>query len=560
MTASIRCAIYTRKSTDDGLEQEFNSIDAQREACEAYIKSQIGLGWKLVRTRYDDGGISGGTMNRPALRALLADIECKKVDLVVVYKVDRLTRSLTDFARIVDVFDENSASFVSITQQFNTTTSMGRLTLNMLLSFAQFEREVTGERIRDKIAASKKKGMWMGGPPPLGFDVIEKKLIVNAKEAETVRQLYRLYLELGSVRALKAEAARLGLVTKRRRRDDRITGGKPFSRGNLYRLLHNALYVGEIPHKGQNYPGQHASIIDRQTWDAVHQLLSENASARQANRNARSPHLLTGLTYDETGHRLCPTHANKKGRRYRYYISKRLMQGNSGDNEAEGGWRIPAKTLESVVVEALRTFLLDERCIHDELLQKGANPDRLRLALTNAANAADQLNDRQTLQSLIHRVTLHREKIRLEIKRSGLASLLAGVDATGNTAIDGVIVYTLPVQLRRRGVESKLVLETSHRGMESPDDTLIAFISRVHIWSEQLVKGTARSIGEIAAQDGIHPSDVGRHLQLAFLAPDIIEAILVGRQPLELTAQRLRRVGALPLDWTQQRVLFGFKV
>ena len=326
MTTRIRCAIYTRKSTEDGLEQEFNSLDAQREACEAYITSQRGMGWAALSANYDDGGLSGGTLDRPALRRLLADIEKGTIDTVVVYKVDRLTRSLADFAKIVEVFDAHSVSFVSVTQQFNTTSSMGRLTLNMLLSFAQFEREVTGERIRDKIAASKKKGMWMGGLPPLGYDVEDKKLVVNPDEAETVRTLFRLYLELGTVKKLAEESDRLGLVTKRRKRSGgRETGGQPFTRGHLYQLLTNPIYVGDVANKGDTYPGQHQGIIDRQTFDAVRRQLDNNASERRATTNAKAPSLLTGFIYDEVGDRLCPTHANKKGRRYRYYISKRLM-------------------------------------------------------------------------------------------------------------------------------------------------------------------------------------------------------------------------------------------
>ncbi len=346
MTTRIRCAIYTRKSTDDGLEQEFNSLQAQREACEAFIRSQRGMGWVALSAGYDDGGLSGGTIDRPALRSLLADIEMRRVDLVVVYKVDRLTRSLADFAKIVEVFDAHGVSFVSVTQQFNTTTSMGRLTLNMLLSFAQFEREVTSERIRDKIAASKQKGMWMGGPPPLGYDVEDKKLIVNAAEAEAVQRLFHLYLELGSVRSLKREADRQGLVTKRRRRDDRSTGGKPFSRGNLYQLLNNPLYVGEIPHRGKTYPGQHQAIIDRETWDAVQHRLTKNAPKRRSDENVKGSCLLTGLIHDDAGDPLSPTYAIKKGRRYRYYVSKRLV--HSPDPHGDG-WRVPAKELEEVV-------------------------------------------------------------------------------------------------------------------------------------------------------------------------------------------------------------------
>jgi site-specific DNA recombinase len=299
MSAKTRCAIYTRKSTDEGLEQEFNSLDAQREACESYILSQRGLGWVVLPKHYDDGGVSGGTMERPALQALLADIEKGKVDLVVVYKVDRLTRSLNDFSRIVDVFDARGASFVSVTQQFNTTTSMGRLTLNMLLSFAQFEREVTSERIRDKIAASKKKGMWMGGLPPLGYDILDKKLVANEAEAETVRTLFRLHLELGTVKKLVEESGHLGLVTKRRiRSGGQETGGQPFTRGHLYQLLTNPIYVGDVAHKGVTYPGQHNGIIERQTFDAVRCRLNGNAAERRSATNAKAPSLLTGLVYD----------------------------------------------------------------------------------------------------------------------------------------------------------------------------------------------------------------------------------------------------------------------
>ena len=273
MSDTTRSAIYTRKSTDEGLEQEFNSLDAQRESCEAYIKSQAGEGWRLVRTRYDDGGISGGTMERPALQRLLSDIKARKIDTIVVYKVDRLTRSLADFAKIVEVFDAHKVSFVSVTQAFNTTTSMGRLTLNMLLSFAQFEREVTGERIRDKIAASKKKGMWMGGSVPLGYDAKDKKLVVNRAEAETVRTLFRLYLELGTVKKLVDEAHRVGLATKRHMRSGgRTIGGQPFTRGHLHQLLANSIYVGEVAHKGVRYAGQHDAIIERKTFDAVQQI------------------------------------------------------------------------------------------------------------------------------------------------------------------------------------------------------------------------------------------------------------------------------------------------
>src|SRR5215467_1397178 len=320
-----RCAIYTRKSSEEGLEQEFNSLAAQREACEAYIHSQQHEGWVLARTRYDDGEFSGGNLERPALQRLLADIRTRRIDIVVVYKVDRLTRSLADFARLVEIFDAQNVSFVSVTQQFNTTNSMGRLTLNVLLSFAQFEREVTGERIRDKIAASKKKGIWMGGNVPLGYDADKRTLVINPAEAETVRRIFALYRELGCVRRVKDEADRLGLRTKRRRVSDGAErGGAPFSRGHLYRLLSNPIYTGRIAHKGQLYPGQHPALIDEETWTAVRNQLAANAGAHRRNPQAAEPSLLAGLLVDAQGERLTPSHAINKGRRYRYYISAAL--------------------------------------------------------------------------------------------------------------------------------------------------------------------------------------------------------------------------------------------
>ena len=304
LTMPIRCAVYTRKSTDDGLEQEFNSLHAQREACEACIKSQRGMGWTALAVAYDDGGLSGGTLDRPALQRLLAGIQTHKVDTVVVYKVDRLTRSLADFAKIVEVFDAHEVSLVSVTQQFNTTTSMGRLTLNMLLSFAQFEREVTGERIRDKIAASKRKGMWMGGPIPLGYDSRDKKLVVNGSQAEVVRKVFSLYLELGGVDLLKQETDHLGLVTKRHEDGSGFRGGLPFSRGNLYQMLHNPIYAGEIAHKGKVYPGQHERIIAPGLWEAVQKRLNTNTRERQSPTNITGTFILTGKLFDETGDRL----------------------------------------------------------------------------------------------------------------------------------------------------------------------------------------------------------------------------------------------------------------
>ena len=349
-----RCAIYTRKSSEEGLEQAFNSLDAQREACAAFILSQKHEGWTVAPTRYDDGGFSGGTMDRPALKRLIADIEAGQIDVVVVYKVDRLTRALSDFAKLVEVFDRRGVSFVSITQQFNTTSSMGRLTLNVLLSFAQFEREVTGERIRDKIAASKKKGMWMGGMPPLGYDVKDRKLVVNDEEARIVVDIYRRYLALKSVRALRDELAGAGVKSKRRKRADGAEyGGQTFSRGALYLILQNRLYRGETTHKGNSYPGEHAAIVDKPLWDEVQAVLAENRVERATGARAKHPSLLTGMVFDETGERLTPTHAVKKGR----VIDTMFRPRSSPARERPvSGRRLPAGDLEGVVIARLRAF------------------------------------------------------------------------------------------------------------------------------------------------------------------------------------------------------------
>src|SRR5262245_60319268 len=354
----IRCAIYTRKSTDEGLDQAFNSLDAQREACAAFVQSQKHEGWTVLPAQYDDGGYSGGTMQRPALERLLADLEAGQVDVIVVYKVDRLTRALSDFAKLVEVFDRRGVSFVSITQQFNTTTSMGRLTLNVLLSFAQFEREVIGERVRDKIAASKKKGMWMGGMPPLGYDVKNRKLVIHKKEARTVIDIYRRYLALKAVGHLHDELAVAGIRSKKRVRPDGTTyGGQTIGRGALYLMLQNRIYRGEITHKGQSYPGEHPAIIDQTLWDEVQAVLAQNRVRRACGAGAKHPSLLGGLVFDASGERLTPTYAIKKGTRYRYYVSSSLVRGAKG-NRADG-WRIPAGDLDGLVINRLREFFCD---------------------------------------------------------------------------------------------------------------------------------------------------------------------------------------------------------
>jgi site-specific DNA recombinase len=344
---TLRCAIYTRKSSEEGLEQDFNSLHAQREACEAYVASQRHEGWKVLKTGYDDGGFSGGSMDRPALQRLLADIGSGLIDVAVVYKVDRLTRALADFAKIVEIFDAQGISFVSVTQQFNTTTSMGRLTLNVLLSFAQFEREVTGERIRDKIAASKKKGLWMGGFVPLGYRPDERTLVIHEAEAEIVRTIFALYTECSSVAKVQAELELRGIARPQSTTTTtgRSYGGRAFSRGEIYRFLSNPIYVGEIGHKGQRYEGQHPAIIDRDTWTAAQSRLASNTHARHIQLNARDPSLLAGLLHDDQGNRLTPTHANKQGKRYRYYAlqpSDVQIRARGRPPQSARRWRIAA--------------------------------------------------------------------------------------------------------------------------------------------------------------------------------------------------------------------------
>jgi DNA invertase Pin-like site-specific DNA recombinase len=560
----IRCAIYTRKSTDEGLDQDFNSLDAQREACEAYITSQSGEGWRLIKTRYDDGAYSGATMERPALKHLLADIDSGKVDTVLVYKVDRLTRSLADFAKIVEIFDAHQVSFVSITQQFNTTTSMGRLTLNMLLSFAQFEREVTGERIRDKIAASKKKGMWMGGVVPLGYDSVDKKLVINNAEAETVRNLFRLYLKHKNVRIVKQAADRLGLATKARKPNNGSRcGGEPFTRGHIYKLLANPIYIGNIVHNGQSYPGEHESIIDRETWDAVQDQLSQNAIVRRHGSNAQDPSLLAGLIVDGDGARMAPSHANKAGRRYRYYISKANKETNS---ESNSGWRLPATEIETVVLSGLNSFLKDELRLMACLDMDDCSPKELQCLLRNAASLAQRIADaapagqREILLDLIDHVQVQDNLIRIMLHSHTLHALVD--DASLKTkrrkrreGTDNSFALDLAVAFKKRGAGTKLILSDGHHQMPTPDPKLIAAVSEGRRWFAELKNGKARSIQELAELHAVNRTSISRLLPFAFLAPDIVEAILNGRQPVELTVSRLKQIGDLPVSWQEQRRL-----
>jgi DNA invertase Pin-like site-specific DNA recombinase len=430
----LRCAIYTRKSSEEGLDRDFNSLHAQREACEAYIASQKHEGWRAVKTHYDDGGFSGGTMERPALKQLLEDIDTGKVNVVVVYKVDRLTRSLADFAKIIERFDRQGVSFVSVTQQFNTTSSMGRLTLNVLLSFAQFEREVTSERIRDKIAASKKKGMWMGGCVPLGYDLKDRKLHINSQEANIVQYIYSRYLELGCVRLLKEDLDMQNIRSK----PSRDKGSQMFSRGTLYKILSNPIYIGQIRHKGICYPGQHESIIDQELWKQVQRHMANNAVEHKARSQSNISSPLTNKLFDISGERLVLAHANKKGRRYRYYISQSLRA--DPKETSPNGWRLPAREFEKVVTHAALEIIHDDVAI-TSVLQESGIPLHLIQSTLNAARSI-QPDDSAIIDRYIQRVELQHDGMRLTLS---LASLVKGTDSNAST-----IVRDIPMKMKRR--------------------------------------------------------------------------------------------------------------
>jgi site-specific DNA recombinase len=528
----LRCAIYTRKSSEEGLEQDFNSLHAQRESCEAYIKSQKHEGWTALPAVYYDGGYSGGSMNRPALKRLLADIQSKSIDVVVVYKVDRLTRSLADFAKIVEVFDAAGVSFVSVTQQFNTTTSMGRLTLNVLLSFAQFEREVTGERIRDKIAASKQKGMWMGGWVPLGYDRSDRTLTVNETEARTVRTIFDLFLRLKNVREVQAELARLKLTTKPYAvQRGRATGNLPFARGHLYKILSNPLYIGEIEHKGVRHPGQHPALIPQTTWDAVQTQLAANSHANRSRSNAKSASLLAGIIYDEAGNRLVSSHATKNGKRYRYYVTS---EGSGRSASKSPKMRLPATTVDGLVLQGLQTFLRGKSRISSFLRQSRHRAAQLDSGLEIAGRLADSLaagaevQPHVSIADLVARVTVGVASLKISIERARLRAILSGgaAESAGQIKTDDVITFEVPFVASDRAEVTKLLIEK--QGQVRPDGVAVKAIARAWVWFEQLTDGKAQSMAEIAARENITDNYVSNIIHLAWLSPRQVDCVLDG--------------------------------
>jgi site-specific DNA recombinase len=553
---SIRCAIYTRKSSEEGLDQEFNSLDAQYEACASYIASQRHEGWKPVKERYDDGGISGGTLERPALNRLMADIDAGRIRMIVVYKIDRLTRSLADFARLVERLEAAGCSFVSITQAFNTSSSMGRLTLNVLLSFAQFEREVTAERIRDKIAASKKKGLWMGGVCPLGYDrnpdPNSRTLVVNNREASRVNKLFELYDVHGCLKSVEREAQRLNLRSKRHEyTNGRIAGDRPFSRGQIYHILRNPIYLGLIRHKDQTYPGQHPAIMDEVLWERVQEKL---ISAGRRKRGQASPEdpagkttdqaVLTGKMFDETGDRLTPTHTTRRCRKLRYYVSNRLISGGTDPS----GWRLSAPKLE----EQVATVIANHMEIHASSYTLTASPDIRsgRPVKEKAGNLNKRLRTSGLSSSpdLVDRIDLRPEKLLVRLNQGNLAREL-GIDV-GNLSGE-LAAFEVPLQFRRRGVETKIIVGDP---APEPDQTLIRILSLAHQWLEQVKAGSP--LEQIARKHGVTPAYIRTRTKLAFLSPKIQQAIVAGNFPPAFTTNRILQA-KIPLLWQEQDTLFG---
>ncbi|WLA67058.1 recombinase family protein [Bradyrhizobium diazoefficiens] len=530
---AVRCAIYTRVSTEHGLDQEFNSLDAQHEAASAYIKSQAHAGWTQIRSRYDDGGYSGGSTDRPNLQKLLDDVRAHKIDVIVVYKVDRLTRSLADFAKLVELFDAHAVSFVSVTQQFNTTTSMGRLTLNVLLSFAQFEREVTSERIRDKIAASKRKGLWVGGPLPLGYEMKDGKVIVVEEEAERVRFIFKRYRELSGVNALVRDLRQRDIRTKTRPLATGATrGGIPFGRGTLLYLLRNRFYIGEVKYKGEILPGEQPPIMDRVTFDAVQQKLTDQWSTRSAIRNASDP-LLAGLLFDDAGYRMVSTHATKASIRYRYYVSSPHLHGESKSATLGSVSRVPAANIEELVVKSLKEHRSTE----------------------NGAFAPDvaRASDRQTILEWVERIDVYRDRLLVRLKSDHPADL---ADASSRDGHHLSIPWQKPPSKRPRQI---LLPHGVSRNAVRPERAerrarLVAAIARGRRWLAEIVSGSITGVDQIASRERCSVRQVNMTISLAFLAPDLVKAAVEGRMPRGIGVERLREA---PAEWRRQFEVLG---
>ena len=546
----VRCAVYTRKSSEEGLDQSFNSLHAQREACEAYVLSQKHEGGEVVPTEYDDGGFSGGNMDRPGLKKLLADIAAKRVDTVVVYKVDRLTRSLADFAKIVEQFDGQGVSFVFVTQQLNTTSSMGRLTLNVLLSFAQFEREVTGERIRDKIAASKRKGMWMGGAVPLGYDLHNRTLTINEAEAEQVRTIYEIYLELGCVSKLRERLEELGIRSKKRvSGTGRVSGNAVFSRGSLYEMLQNPLYLGEIRHKKLTFPGQHKAILKKELWDRVQKRLASKRPPEAVHGGTSEASWLTGLLFDADGNRFTPSHTTKQGRCYRYYVSLAATQGRKPDSRSAP---LPAREMEGIILKELEATTASPHRLLELISDAPSDPEEMNAIVRAAAAFEEQLGRHEAMIKAVSRVVLASDGVTISVCRRTLREAI-GLGPEG--CAEGQAEVTVRIDLTRaRGVlRFKVAGAEDESVQEAP--ALISAIVKSRGWLERILRGEAASQRDLAAQEGYDERYVSRLLPLAFLSPEITEAVLEGKQPNGWSLDTL--LGKVPLDWSEQRDLLN---
>jgi DNA invertase Pin-like site-specific DNA recombinase len=561
---AIRCAIYTRKSSEEGLGQEFNSLDAQREACASYIASQKHEGWVLVPDYYDDGGISGGTLERAGLKRLLRDIDAGVIDQIVVYKIDRLTRSLADFAKLVERLDKANASFVSVTQSFNTATSMGRLTLNVLLSFAQFEREVTAERIRDKIAASKRKGLWMGGQVPLGYEPAGRSLKIVEEEADTVRRIFDLYLELGSIYAVRVAAKDIGLLTKARPRmgakkyrqeqpqntkmeKDRVAtiiGPAPFGVNNIHYILTNPVYAGRIRHRAQTHDGNHPAIIEPDVWDTVQEKLTAFAARSRGVSHIAKMSLLAGKLYDDTGDYFTPSHAQKRGVRFRYYVSNRLMPGKQIEASVKDrGWRLPAPMLESQLAEAMVRHLADQLPKNLALALSVGEIERIKCRLETLAVSIEA--NLPVILKCIERATIMQGNVDLVLIDQCVAELIATPIECINPA---ALAFSTSFQYRKRGVETKLIIGAAP--IKSRDEVLTRNIAKAQQFYDAIKRG--QGFDEIAKSENLSTRRVMQIIDLAFLAPAIVQSIVAGEQPLSLTTKWLSN-NSMPSDWQAQR-------
>ena len=545
----LRCAIYTRKSTDEGLDKDFNSLDAQREACAAYVMSQQHEGWTLLPEFYDDGGHSGGTLIRPALQQLLSDVKAGKVDVVVVYKIDRLTRSLADFAKIVDVLDEAEASFVSVTQAFSTTSSMGRLTLNVLLSFAQFEREVGAERIRDKVAASKAKGMWMGGSLPLGYKAVDRKLVVIPEEAETVREIMRRYLEADSIKALVEELGRDGFVSKRCvSKRGRVSGGLSIKRGALKHLLSNPIYVGDIRHKDKTYPGLHEAIVDRGTFDAVQAKLKDRTSHGSAAGPKRRLALLAGMIFDERGRPMSPTHTKNHGLRYTYYAS------NMNDDYEAPALRLPASEIEQSIRRAITRWLRTGANIQGLAASRSADEKKRIFTKVEQLAAGIESLPVSAAGELLKEINLKISVNENEINGSfELATALDLADAEGAAQTEAK--FRIALDRQNYGHEARMRLQPSEPNRAARDNRLVELLGRAFAARDELEEMDVEAVQSIKTTKLRHLQRLAR---LSYLDPEIIRSILKGTQPKSLSARSLWRTGDLPIRFADQRVALGF--